>query len=254
MKIGFYDSGLGGLTILRGVQEQLPQYDYVYLGDTANIPFGEKGEDEIYEHTKRGLETLFREGALLVVIACNTASAETLRKLQDGFVREAYPDRKVLGVIIPTVETLVEIESKNALLIATTRTIDSKKYEKEIEKLGGEGRLHSVATPSLVPMIELHNFEEAFLDLKTTLHEIVGEVDALILGCTHYTVLKDHLRNEYGEVRVVSQDEIIPEKLETYLKKHREIEESLTEGGSIEIILSEHNERYDHIKKMFFNV
>ncbi len=254
MKIGFYDSGLGGLTILRAVREALPQYDYVYLGDTAHLPFGDKTEEEIYLHTEKGVRTLFEKGAQLVIIACNTASAESLRRIQDGFLQNEYPNRRVLGVIIPTIETLVMAESKNAVLIGTNRTIDSKKYYIELEKINSKTNLHAVATPALVPLIEEHKFEDAFYELQNTLHTRVGEVDTLILGCTHYTMLKDHIRDTYAGLQVISQDEIIPEKIKNYLERHKEIASRLSRTGSIEILLTKESARYEQIKNSFFNV
>jgi len=254
MKIGFYDSGLGGLTILKAVRDAMPQYDYVYLGDTANLPFGDKSEEEIYKHTEKGVRALFEKGALLVIIACNTASAESLRKIQDGFLHNEYPSRKVLGVIIPTIETLLVAKSKKALLIGTNRTIDSKKYFIELEKINAKTNLHAIATPALVPLIEAHDFDSAFLELQNALHEVVGEVDTLILGCTHYTMLKELIREVYPEIQVISQDEIIPEKIKNYLDRHAEIDNLLSRTGSIEVLLTKESTHYDKIKNSFFNV
>ena len=131
MKIGLFDSGLGGLTILKAVARALPAYDYEFYGDTANLPYGDKSEDQIYELTKRGVEHLFSRDCALIIIACNTASAETLRRMQDEYLKEAYPDRRVLGVIIPTIEEVAEAGLTNVLLIGTRRTIESHKFEKE---------------------------------------------------------------------------------------------------------------------------
>src|SRR3989338_6111066 len=135
MKIGFFDSCLGGLITLKAVAKALPQYDYEFYGDTANLPYGGKSEEEIFELTKAGIMHLFKRDCLLVIVACNTASAETLRRLQDGFLKSEYPDHRVLGVIIPTVEELVSGDIKHALLVATKRTVDSGKYERELAKL-----------------------------------------------------------------------------------------------------------------------
>jgi glutamate racemase len=133
MKIGFFDSGLGGLMILKAVAKALPEFDYEFYGDTANLPYGDKSEAAIYELTKQGVEHLFKRDCALVIVACNTASAETLRRLQDEYLPESYPDRRILGVIIPTVEEVMQEKYSNAILLATKRTVESKKYEKELK-------------------------------------------------------------------------------------------------------------------------
>ena len=247
MKIGFFDSGLGGLLMLKVVAKALPQYEYEFYGDTANLPYGDKSEEEIYELTKAGLTHLFTRDCALVIVACNTASAETLRRLQDGFLRETYPDRKVLGVIIPTIETVLEQNLKNTLLIATKRTIESMKYEKELEKLTTALTLHSVATPVLVPLIELGEHEAALSEAKNVIEAKAGEIDSVILGCTHYCLLKDDLRAyfEPKNIKIISQDEIIPAKLALYLENHPEIKDKLQTGEGRNIFLTDSSSRYD---------
>lgn len=254
MKIGFFDSGLGGLTILKSVREHLPQYDYVYFGDTANLPYGNKTEEEIYALAHAGVEMLFDLGAQIVIVACNTVSADALRRLQDDVFNQKYPDRRVLGVIIPTVETLLESNAKNVLLVGTLRTVSSGKYERELNKITDIITMQALATPKLVPMIEDHTFDDAFASLIEYIDPRMGDVDTLVLGCTHYTVLKDQIREKYPHVEVVSQDEIIPKKLENYLERHAEIESKLTSGNTLDVVLSAESEKYTHIKKMFFSM
>jgi len=232
MKIGVFDSGLGGLTILNAIRVRLPEYDYIYYGDTKNLPYGDKTEEEIYELTKCAVIELFERGALLVIVACNTASAESLRRLQETIFEGAYQGRKILGVIIPTIETVLDDNHRNVLLIGTRRTIESKKYIKELLKRdGGHIFLTSIATPVLVPLIESGEIEVA-LKYLMTLIPTVGEVESIILGCTHYTVLKNGLRREFPGLRIISQDELIPMKLESYLRAHPEIESELTRAKS----------------------
>lgn len=247
MKIGFFDSGLGGLTILKAVAKELPDYDYEFYGDTANLPYGNKSEEEIFELTKRGIEHLFIKGCILVIIACNTASAETLRKLQDGFLVEEHPDKKILGVIIPTVEEVAESKLKKVLMIATKRTVDSGKYGTELAKLAGDTELVSVATPILVPLIELGNIDDALNEVLAVLKRDGEDVEGLILGCTHYTVLKEKIaKSELGrKISIFSQDEIIPKKLRDYLDRHLEIQTQLTRGGERNIFLTNNDSRYD---------
>ena len=254
MKIGFFDSGMGGLTILRAVRHYLPQYDYVYYGDTAHVPYGNKSEEEIHELTLKGIMHLIEQGSLLSIVACNSASAESLRKIQDTFLKEKYPERKVLGVIIPTVEALVETHAKSVLLIGTKRTVDSYKYERELEKVSSIIRFVSEATPTLVPKIEIGDVSGAINDVKKVIDAQVGEIDTVVLGCTHYTMLKDTLREMYPDLRIISQDEIIPDKIKKYLERHSEIETQLTKNKTIEIVLSAESPEYDEIKKDFVTV
>lgn len=251
MKIGFFDSGLGGLTILKATRSLMPQYDYLYFGDTANLPYGDKTEEEIFEFTSSAVKKLFDDGAALVIVACNTASAETVRKLQDTILCGSYANRKVLGVIIPTVEALVACGAQNVLLIGTRRTISSGKYERELQKISSKIKLSSHATPKLVPYIESGNIKGACTTLEINLRGKMGEeIDTIVLGCTHYTLLKECIRDTY-RVRVISQDEIIPEKIKTYLEKHGEIETVLGRTGTVSIVLSGEDARYDSFKKEF---
>jgi glutamate racemase len=251
MNIGFFDSGLGGLLILKAVARSLPQYDYVYYGDTANLPYGDKTEEEIYELTKAAITELFKRDCLLVIVACNTASAETLRLLQDSFIKEEYPDRKVLGVIIPTIEELVEQKTKHAVLLATKRTVESGKYERELSKLNVEVRLTAKATPELVPLIELGEIDVAVDAASKTIESQAGEGDGVILGCTHYVLLKDTLREKFPGLTFISQDEVIPKKLSDYLSQHPEITSQLTNTGKREIVLTKHRPDYDRLTAEF---
>ncbi len=247
MKIGFFDSGLGGLTILAAVRKALPQYDYVYFGDTANLPYGDKDEEQIHELTYHGIKRLFDSGALLVVVACNTASAASVRKHQDEMLVREYPGKKLLGVIIPTIEALIECGSQSALLIGTERTIRSEKYEIELKKNSAELALYTKATPGLVPKIESGDIVGACTEVAAVLEPIAPMIDTVVLGCTHYTALKDYIRSNYA-LQVISQDEIIPTKLEDYLIRHPEIETCLSKQGSMEIMLSSHSPHYEQLK------
>lgn len=249
MKIGFFDSGLGGLILLKAVAKALPDYDYYYYGDTAHVPYGDKSEEEIFRLSQLAMEYLFAQGCLIVVIACNTASAETLRKLQDDYLPNAYPDRRILGVIIPTIEELNRSGSHETLLMATKRTVESKKYEKELQLKGNkEITLRSVATPQLVPLIEQGELEAAANEAIHVVEDrYPGKGEAVILGCTHYTLLKDSLRKKFPELTFISQDEVIPEKLNDYLTRHPELESKLTRGGGRQIHLTAHRPDYDAV-------
>ena len=249
MKIGFFDSGLGGLTILRVVTKELPQYDYVYYGDTKHLPYGDKTEAEIYELTTNGVRYLFEVGCVLVIIACNTASAETARRLQNEFLPAHYPDRKILGIIVPTIETLVFEKPTKVLLIATKRTVESNKYQTELDLKGnGNVALSQLATPELVPLIENNLLDDAATE---AIKKIERETEVVVLGCTHYTEIKEPLRRHFKEKQIISQDEVIPKKLKTYLDNHAEIVEQLTTMGSRSIYLTEHRPDYDRIMSHF---
>ena len=252
MKIGFFDSGLGGLLVLKAVAKALPNYDYIYYGDTANLPYGDKTEEEIYELTRGAIESLFTKDCLLVVVACNTASAETIRRLQDTYLKDEHPDRRILGVIVPTVEAVAEIKQKRVVLIATKRTVESGKYERELEKIDSSIKLFSIATPELVPLIEQHKDMAAIAVASQVLEREAREGDVIILGCTHYILLKDALRKHFSsKLTFISQDEVIPHKLSDYLSRHPEITSRLTDTGKREIVLSEYRADYDRLTAEF---
>ncbi|MCA9362672.1 glutamate racemase [Candidatus Kaiserbacteria bacterium] len=252
MKIGFFDSGLGGLTILKAVVRAMPQYNYVYYGDTANLPYGDKTEAEIYELTKEGMRYLFEAGAVLVVIACNTASAETARRLQNEFLPAEYPDRKILGIIVPTIEELEFDTPTKVTLIATKRTVESGKYQLELDHKGnGNIQLTQIATPELVPLIEMHDLDAAAARAILRLEEEAGESEVVVLGCTHYTQIKESLRAHFADKRTISQDEVVPTKLQDYLMRHHEISSQLTHGGERSVHLTAHRPDYDRIMGHF---
>ncbi len=241
MTIGFFDSGVGGLYVMERVARLMPEYNYVFYGDTKHVPYGDKPEEEIYQLTRNAVWYLFsHHNAKLVIVACNTASAETLRRLQDEFLIERFPDRKILGVIIPTIEALIESGVKKPLLIGTTRTVASGKFDRELEKRGVTDFLESVATPALVQLIEEGKLDEACGALSRTLgsHSEAGG-DALVLGCTHYISLTDRLRGLYPRLQIFSQAEIIPDKLRHYLERHNEITKDLGREGKRHIELSQ---------------
>jgi len=240
MNIGFFDSGLGGLLVLKATVDALPQYNYVYFGDTANVPYGDRTQENIYELTIKALEFLFRKNCSLVIVACNTVSSEALRKIQDVYLPQHHPDKKVLGVIIPTIETVLALSNDQVTLLATSRTIDSGKYKVEFDKrLFNTEALTLLAAPKLVPLIEAGQIEEAARQVIKKLDATARVGEVVILGCTHYCALKEVLRNVYQNKMVfISQDEVIPIKLSTYLQKHPEIEMTLGHDSSVAVHLS----------------
>ncbi|OGI19177.1 MAG: glutamate racemase [Candidatus Moranbacteria bacterium RIFCSPLOWO2_02_FULL_48_19] len=240
MNIGFFDSGLGGLFVLHHVIQKLPAYHYVFLGDTVNVPYGTKSDEEIYTLVKKSLCMFFDHNCQLVIFACNTASVTALKHIQNEFLPEFFPDRKVLGVIIPTVEEAIARESKTVAIIGTERTIRSGKYNRELSKLDPRINVIALATPTLVPLIEQGLLpkaeEEAIALIRNKI--LPASPDTLILGCTHYGLLKVKLRETFPDLRILAQEEIIPEKLKSYLAKHSEIEGVLARDSRREFFLT----------------
>lgn len=253
MKIGFFDSGLGGLTIQGSVRKLMPSYDYVFYGDTKHVPYGDRSEAEIQVLTQNAVEFLFDKECTLVVVACNTASAKTVRILQDTMLTDEYANRKLLGVVIPTVEVLLASESRQVLFVGTMRTIVSGKYEMELKKQTSHLQTYACATPELVPLIESSKLDDAYAVIDAVIQPWIGKIDTIVLGCTHYTVLKTHIREKFN-IQVISQDEIIPEKLKNYLERHGEIETKLSRGKTLEIILSKENEHYRKLQQTLLDV
>ncbi len=231
MKIGVFDSGLGGLLVAETLRAAMPAYDYLYYGDTAHLPYGEKTQDQLYRLTKEGLDYLFRNNCKLVIIACNTASAEALRKIQQQDLPQLWPDRKVLGVIIPTVEAALNLPKIRTIgVLATRSTVRSGAFRREINKLRPGTNIIQKAAPLLATAIEkndgklIQNLLDRYLSPLTKAH-----LDVLILGSTHYGHVAQKVRSYFPpDVQIISADTIIAEKLSYYLKQHPEIENCLT--------------------------
>lgn len=243
-KIGIFDSGLGGLYVARAIRAMLPEYDYVYMGDTLNVPYGGRSMEAIYKLSKSAIQHLFDvHNCDLVIIACNTASVTALRRLQREFIVNYYPDRRILGVIVPTLESATELGATQIGLIATEYTVRSKIYEEEIAKITPKAQIFGQPTPLLVPLIEHHGDKYMNLVLEDYLKPLIDHgLDSLILGCTHYIEIKDRVRElTRHRVRVLSQDEIIPPKLKDYLLRHPEIENRLSHNGSFQIYATDVN-------------
>jgi glutamate racemase len=232
MKIGIFDSGLGGLLITHRLIQALPEYDYLYIGDTARVPYGNRSEETIYNFTLQAVEYLFAQDCGLIVIACNTASAKALRRIQQEYLPKHYPDRRVLGVLIPAAEAAVAAtKSRRVGLIATRGTVASRTFDNELRKLDPQVTLTSNPAPLLVPLVENDGLKWAGPILEEYLAPLAS-TDTLILGCTHYPYMKDVIRQKVGEkVAVVSQDEIVPPKLANYLSRHPDLERKLSKGG-----------------------
>jgi glutamate racemase len=255
MKIGIFDSGLGGLNVTHSLIAALPQYDYVYLGDTARVPYGDRSEEVIYEFTEQGVDYLFQQDCQLIILACNTMSAEALRKIQQEYLPAHYPDRRVLGVIIPAAEEVVtRTKNGKAGIIATQATISSKAYIREIHKLDASKEVFQQATPLLVPLVENNALKYAGPILDDYLKPLLAEhIDTLVLGCTHYSLLKRQIQEKVGAgVRLVSQDELIPAKLADYLHRHDEIAQKLSSNDDHQFLVTDLAPATQHIAAYLF--
>lgn len=227
-KIGVFDSGLGGLTVLKYFLRDSPGYNYIYLGDNARVPYGEKSPATIYEYTREAMEYLFRAGCNLIIIACNTASAQALPRLQQEYLPATYPNRHILGVIRPLAEVAAEQSHwKRIGVIGTKSTINSRAYELEIKKINPQAEIVAVAAPLLVPLIEegWGHKPETKMILKKYLHRLkMKKIDGLILGCTHYDFLYPDIKKIMGRrVGLPRPGAIIAASLQDYLARHPEL-------------------------------
>jgi len=234
--IGVFDSGIGGLTVLKAFLRDLPEYDYLYLGDNARAPYGNKSLQVIYEYTRQAVEFLFQRGCVLTILACNTASAKALRKIQQEWLPSHCPENRVLGVTIPLAEAGAQVTRYGRVgVIGTRATIESEVYEQELEKLRGDLNVYGLACPLLVPLVEEGwvGKPETNTILKKYLRQMKSKkVDTLILGCTHYPFLEKDIERIMGKnCRVLHGPEIVAQKLEDYLHRHPEIKERISRQG-----------------------
>jgi len=228
--IGVFDSGFGGLHVLRSVTTRLPQYGYIYLGDSARAPYGPRSSDEVYAFTREGVEFLFAHGARIVVLACNTASSEALRKIQMEYLAEGS-NKKVLGVLIPFAEAAAaRTKNKRVGVLATAGTVHSGAFVREITKLGTID-VFQQAAPQLVPLIEAGKQDSD--EVETLIAQYVApllsnHIDTLVLGCTHYGIVQEKIQKVAGaDVSVVSERDVVPESLKNYFARHPDIEKTI---------------------------
>lgn len=241
MRVGIFDSGLGGLLVTRGIVRVLPQHDLVYLGDTARVPYGNRSPEIVYDFLRDAVKFLFAKNCGLVVVACNTASAEALRRVQREFLPKNFPRHRVLGVIIPTAEIIAEKNARRVGVLATSGTVASGAWLREIKKLSPQIKVWQQAAPLLVPIIENDATKFARPILESYLRPLLAhKIDTLILGCTHYPIIKKMVREIIGaKIKIISQDEIIPQKLVNYLQRHPEINKHLTRRGQQQFLLTD---------------
>ncbi len=257
--IGIFDSGYGGLTILKEIIEELPDYDFLYLGDNARAPYGSRSFEEVYELTLECVKQLFEKNCHLVVLACNTASAKALRNIQQKDLPIIAPDRRVLGVIRPTTELAGSYtKTKHIGVLGTTGTVLSQSYPIEVAKFHPEVKVYQEACPLWVPLVESgkQNSEEADREVKKHIDNLMSrspKIDTIILGCTHYPLLINNIKKFVPEnVKLITQGEIVAKGLADYLKRHPEMDAKCSKNESIEFFTTGDTTNFDvHAGKFF---
>lgn len=238
--IGVFDSGYGGLTILKSLIEKMPQYNFIYYGDNERAPYGTRSFEEVYEFTLEAVQKLFEHGCPLVILACNTASAKALRTIQQKYLPVHAPTNRVLGVIRPSAEIVGELSRTHHIgLLATEGTVRSNSYALELEKFSPHIELFQHACPGWVSMIEegIINSPEGLAKIKEDVEQLLNQseqIDTILLACTHYPIIK-HLIGQFvpESVTLVSQGEIVAESLIDYLNRHSEIDEKLEKNSEV---------------------
>lgn len=256
--IGVFDSGYGGLTILKGLREKLPQYDYVYLGDNARAPYGTRSFELVYEFTLQAVKYLFAQGCHLVILACNTASAKALRSIQQRDLPQIDATRRVLGVIRPTVEQLGACSNTGHVgILGTPGTVASGSYNIEIEHLNPGFVTTAHACPMWVPLVEYGEASSPGADyfVRKEINALLAadpQIDTIVLGCTHYPLLLPKIRQYVPEdIRILSQGDIVAASLEDYLHRHADMEAPLTRGGSCRYLTTDSAERFSAAAGVF---
>lgn len=260
MKIGLFDSGYGGLTILKEIRSRLPQYDYIYLGDNARTPYGSRSFDIVYDFTLQAVKALFLLDCNLVILACNTASAKALRSIQQNDLPKIDPSRRVLGVIRPTTEIIPEsTRSGHVGLLATKGTVASHSYALELEKMAPDMQITEMACPMWVPLVECNeaNGEGADYFVKKYVEELMRRdplIDTIVLGCTHYPILLPKIKKYVPEgIKILPQGARVAESLEDYLIRHPELEKKISKGGTIEYLTTESPEKFNSLASLFLD-
>lgn len=258
--IGIFDSGYGGLTILDAIRKELPQYDYLYLGDNARAPYGPRSFNIVYRFTLEAVKYLFEQGCQLVILACNTASAKALRTIQQNDLPNIDNTRRVLGVIRPTVEKIGDIsKSGNIGILGTVGTVQSRSYDMEINKLHPDFNVYSQSCPLWVPLVENleANSDGADYFVEKYIKSLLSQndnIDSIILGCTHYPILIDKIKKfTPSHINIVEQGSIVAKSLTDYLERHPEIESRCSKNGKCTFLTTEDSEKFDSMASIFLN-
>lgn len=257
--IGVFDSGYGGLTVLKEIKNLLPQYDFIYLGDNARTPYGTRSFATVYEYTLQSVQWLLSQGCPLIILACNTASAKALRTIQQKYLSKNAPEKRVLGVIRPTAEDIGNYSSTKQIgILGTKGTVQSESYVIEIEKFFPEIKVSQHACPMWVPIVENSEYDSAGADyfIKKDIDILLNqspEIDTVLLACTHYPLLLDKI-NQYlpGKIKVISQGSIIAKSLADYLTRHPEIEGHCSKTGHLKFFTTDSTKDFDKHSEIFF--
>lgn len=256
--VGIFDSGYGGLTVLSGIKSVLPEYDYIYLGDNARAPYGNRSFERVYEFTLEAVKWFFKQGCHLVILACNTASAKALRSIQQVNLPQIDPDKRVLGVIRPTAEQIgLASKSGHIGVMGTEGTIQSKSYQIEISKLHPHITVIGEACPMWVPLVENREYDKPGADyfIKQHVDNLLTrdpQIDTIILGCTHYPLLMEKIRRYLPEnISIISQGEVVAYSLKDYLRRHPEIDEKCTKGGTTRYFTTDSPDKFTHQASIF---
>ena len=258
--IAIFDSGYGGLTILHGIRQLLPQYDFLYLGDNARAPYGPRSFDVVYEFTRQAVVRLFEMGCHLVILGCNTASAKALRTIQQNDLPVLDPTRRVLGIIRPTAEVIGQLTtSRHVGVLATEGTIKSESYTLEIQKLYPDIVVSGVACPFWVPLVEYNEADSPGADyfVKKRIDQLMlldPIIDAIILGCTHYPLLMPKIVKYVNPgIRIVPQGEYVAESLRNYFLRHPEMEVQCTKNGTVHYLTTENPDKFKESAQLFLH-
>ena len=257
--IGIFDSGFGGLTVLKEIERILPGYDFLYLGDNARTPYGNRSFEIVYAYTLNAVKWLFEQGCQLVILACNTASAKALRTIQQKDLPRLAPDRRILGVIRPVTESVGDLtRSGHVGILATSGTVESQSYVIEIKKYFPDITVVQEACPMWVPIVENNECDSEGADyfVKQHIDRLLTadpNIDAIILGCTHYPLLQKRIRQHLSaDISLVSQGEIVAKRLADYLSRHTEMAERCSKQGRRDFYSSEKPEIFDRSAALFY--
>jgi len=257
--IGIFDSGFGGLTVLKEIEQAIPQYDFLYLGDNARAPYGSRSFETVYAYTLDAVQWLFKRGCPLVILGCNTSSAKALRTIQQKDLPHLAPERRVLGVIRPVTESVGKLtRSGHVGILATAGTVASRSYVIEINKYFPEITVAQEACPMWVPLVENREFDSDGADyfVKQHIDHILAAdplIDTIILGCTHYPLLQEKIgRYLSSDIAVVSQGAIVARSLADYLHRHSEMGNFCSQQGRRDFFTTEKADFFDSSATLFY--
>jgi len=257
--IGVFDSGFGGLTVLKEIEKILPHFDFLYLGDNARTPYGNRSFEIVYAYTLEAVRWLFSQDCPLVILACNTASAKALRTIQQNDLPNIAPDRRVLGILRPVTELVGRMtRSRHIGILATVGTVASKSYTIEIKKYFPDVTVVQEACPMWVPLVENSEFDCDGADyfIKRHIDQLLAadrHIDTVVLGCTHYPLLMPKIKRYLpANIRIISQGEIVAQSLADYLNRHAEIAGRCSQQGRRDFYTSEKADIFDRSAAIFY--